>query len=57
MMKMISVHISEPYLDKLKDLVDMCLYPTRAKAIRIAIRDLIVSEHPKYRGKQIVKNR
>ena len=57
MMKMISVHISEPYLDKLKDLVDMGLYPTRSKAIRIAIRDLIVSEHPKYGGKQIVKNR
>jgi len=56
-MKVITIHVPKPYLKALRDLVEMGLYPTRAEAIRLAIRDLIVNEHPKYRRKRLVKSR
>lgn len=44
MMKQISLEIPEGYLDALDDLVRKGLYPNRAEAIRMAIRDLVRGE-------------
>ncbi len=43
-MKMITLYLPEPYIDALKQLVDEKLYPNRAEAIRVAIRDMISVE-------------
>lgn len=43
-MKMITIYLPEPYLKALDQLVGERLYPNRAEAIRVAIRDLIESE-------------
>jgi len=40
-MKLITLHVPEYYLKALDLLVKQKLYPSRAEAIRIAIRDLI----------------
>jgi Arc/MetJ-type ribon-helix-helix transcriptional regulator len=44
-MKLISIYIPEPYLDALDKLVKKGYYPSRAEAIRLAIKDLIQTEH------------
>jgi len=43
-MKAITQKIPEPYLEALDQLVDEGVYPNRAEAIRLAIRDLIKEE-------------
>jgi len=43
-MKQITLNIPEPYLDGLDDLVRQGMYPNRAEAIRVAIRDLLINE-------------
>lgn len=43
-MRLITVNVPEPYLKALDDLVKRKMYPNRAEAIRIAIRDLVISE-------------
>ncbi len=43
-MKLITLHLPEPYLEALDRLVNEKLYPNRAEAIRAAVRDLIESE-------------
>ena len=43
-MKVVSVHLPEPYLDALDELVKKKLYPNRAEAIRMAVRDFIKGE-------------
>ena len=43
-MKVVSVHIPEPYLEALDELVRRKLYPNRAEAIRMAVRDFIKNE-------------
>ena len=43
-MKLITLHLPEPYIQDLDRLVDDEFYPNRAEAIRIAIRDMLVSE-------------
>ncbi|MEM4699727.1 MAG: ribbon-helix-helix domain-containing protein [Candidatus Nezhaarchaeales archaeon] len=43
-LKVISVHLPEPYLDGLNELVSLKLYPSRSEAIRVAIRDLLRKE-------------
>ena len=44
LMKMITVHIPERYLEALETLVDHGHFPSRSEAIRVAIRDLIRNE-------------
>ena len=43
-MKPILVHIPEPYIQALDDLVNAGMYPNRNEAIRTAIRDLLTVE-------------
>ena len=43
-MKLITLHVPEPHLKALDDLVRRRRYPNRAEAIRNAIRDLLNSE-------------
>ncbi|MCL1965898.1 MAG: ribbon-helix-helix domain-containing protein [Candidatus Bathyarchaeota archaeon] len=43
-MKLITLHLPEPYIKALEQLVDERHYPNRAEAIRVAIRDLISEE-------------
>lgn len=43
-MKLITLYLPEPYIRALDSLVNERFYPNRAEAIRVAIRDLIVSE-------------
>lgn len=43
-MKMITLHLPEPYLLALDRLVKEKKYPNRSEAIRIAVRDLLKDE-------------
>lgn len=43
-MKIITLYLPQTYLDALDQLVAEKFYPSRAEAIRIAIKDLISSE-------------
>ena len=43
-MKVITIHLPEPYIKDLDELVKEDLYPNRAEAIRIAVRDMLVEE-------------
>jgi antitoxin ParD1/3/4 len=43
-MKLITLHIPEPYLKALDRLINEHYYPNRAEAIRVAIRDLLSME-------------
>ena len=43
-MKPVTVHLPEPYLDALDELVRRKLYPNRAEAIRMAVREFIKEE-------------
>lgn len=43
-LKVISVHLPEPYVNGLDELVSLKLYPNRSEAIRVAIRDLLRKE-------------
>ncbi len=44
MMKLVTLHVPETYIDGLEKLVKNNLYPNRSEAIRIAIRDLLKRE-------------
>jgi len=43
-MRVVTVHLPEAYIEALDLLVRRRLYPNRAEAIRMAVRDLIISE-------------
>lgn len=43
-MRMITLHLPEPYIQALDQLVDEKYYPNRAEAIRTAVRDLLAVE-------------
>ena len=43
-MKMITLHLPEPYIRALDRLVKEKFYPNRAEAIRVAVRDLLSAE-------------
>jgi Arc/MetJ-type ribon-helix-helix transcriptional regulator len=44
-MKLITLHLPEPYIRELDKLVkEERIYPNRAEAIRIAVRDLLTVE-------------
>lgn len=43
-MKLITIHLPEPYIKDLDGLVREDIYPNRAEAIRIAIRDMLIEE-------------
>ena len=42
--KVVTVHLPEPYLEAIDELVRKKLYPNRAEAIRMAVRDFIRME-------------
>ncbi len=42
--KVVTVHLPEPYLQAIDELVRRRLYPNRAEAIRMALRDFIRTE-------------
>lgn len=42
--KLITLHLPEPYIRALDDLVKQKYYPNRAEAIRTAVRDLLSVE-------------
>ena len=44
-MKVVTIHIPEPYLEAIDELVKRGLYPNRAEAIRMAVRDYIFAMH------------
>jgi len=39
--KVVTVHLPEPYIEAIDELVKKKLYPNRAEAIRMAVRDFI----------------
>ena len=43
-MKLITLHLPEPYIKALDRLVLEQFYPNRAEAIRVAIRDMLTTE-------------
>ncbi len=43
-MKLITLYLPQKYIESLDQLVAEKFYPSRAEAIRVAIRDLISSE-------------
>lgn len=43
-MKLITLHLPEPYIQALDRLVKEKYYPNRAEAIRVAVRDLLSVE-------------
>jgi len=43
-MKLITLHLPEPYIRALDQLVKDKYYPNRAEAIRVAVRDLLSVE-------------
>jgi antitoxin ParD1/3/4 len=43
-MKLITLHLPEPYIQALDNLVNEKYYPNRAEAIRVAVRDLLSIE-------------
>jgi len=43
-MKLITLHLPEPYIKALDRLVSEKYYPNRAEAIRVAVRDLLTVE-------------
>ena len=43
-MKLITINLPEVYLKDLEQLVKEDLYPNRAEAIRVAVRDMLVNE-------------
>jgi len=42
--KVITLNVPEPYIEALDELVMASVYPNRAEAIRLAIRDLVKGE-------------
>lgn len=47
-MRLITLYMPEPWLQALSSLVAAKVYPNRAEAIRIAVRDLLIVEAWKY---------
>ncbi len=43
-MRVVTVHLPEAYLEAIDELVRRRLYPNRAEAIRMAVRDFIKEE-------------
>jgi Arc/MetJ-type ribon-helix-helix transcriptional regulator len=43
-MKIVTVHLPEAYVEALDELVKRRMYPNRAEAIRMAVRDFIRRE-------------
>ncbi|MHA1741180.1 MAG: ribbon-helix-helix domain-containing protein, partial [Candidatus Thorarchaeota archaeon] len=43
-MRLITVKMSELYVDGIDRLVELGLYPSRSEVIRVAIRDLLMRE-------------
>lgn len=52
-LKLITIHLPEPYIKDLDELVGENYYPNRAEAIRVAVRDMLVTELWGRKGKDI----
>ena len=46
-MKVVTVHLPEPYVEAIDELVRRKVYPNRAEAIRMAVRDFLIEELPR----------
>jgi len=54
-MKLVTVKMSEIYVNGLDKLVEIGMYPSRSEAIRVAIRDLLRRELWPKNGSPIIK--
>lgn len=48
-MKIVTINVSKIHLDLIQKLVDSRIYPSRSEAIRVAIRDWLITEAKLYR--------
>jgi len=48
--RIVTVHLPEPYVEALDELVRAKMYQNRAEAIRMAVRELIFRELPRIQG-------
>ena len=48
-MKIVTINVSKIHLDLIKKLVDSRIYPSRSEAIRVAIRDWLITESKLYK--------
>jgi len=48
--RVVTVHLPEPWIEAIDRLVKERLYPNRAEAIRMAVRDFLMSEANGHRG-------
>ena len=48
-MKIVTINVSQIHLDVIQKLVDSRIYPSRSEAIRVAIRDWLITESKLYR--------
>ncbi|MHA1659921.1 MAG: ribbon-helix-helix domain-containing protein [Promethearchaeota archaeon] len=44
LIRLITLHVPEMYLEGIEELVNMNMYPNRSEVIRVAIRDLLKTE-------------
>ncbi len=54
-MKLVTVKMSDIYVNGLEKLVEIGMYPSRSEAIRVAIRDLLRRELWPKNGSPLVK--
>ena len=43
-LRIITINVPEIYLKFIKQLTDMCIYPSRSEALRVALRNFILDE-------------
>ena len=53
-MKLITLYLPEPYIKALKRITDAGFYPSRAEAIRMAVRTLM-KEHNEFLNSIVIK--
>ena len=49
-MKIVTINVSQVHLDLIQKLVNSRIYPSRSEAIRVAIRDWLITEAKLYRN-------
>ena len=47
-MKIVTINVSQVHLDLIQKLVESRIYPSRSEAIRVAIRDWLITESKLY---------
>ena len=48
-MKIVTINVSQIHLDLIQKLVESRIYPSRSEAIRVAIRDWLITESKLYK--------